>query len=350
MTTVRMHKSLVVGALSLKQSGPHSSIDLCRSYDLVLSALSWERRATSAFSTTTNLPGPLTLLKFASSSDAIEEAKAASLVEFQSLTKDVSVVEFFGSTEFQKNADRLVNLVTERVTQVGRPIKILVDITCMPKAYTLFLMGMGFFNGYISRLDCVYAEGAYSLGDPSTDPTPSPDARGIISDGEWSSLQVPYFNAKVAIPNSRDIIVAMGGEIGLSLPFIEKYEPATLSLALISESIVQQPELLLPGERAALNELLAEPNALRTNVPLCDVAALTSHAVAFARKSLSEVVSGIALGSKPHALALGLAALSEPNLEIICRVPKRYKPLDVAASGPIWFYEIEDRFEPSAYF
>lgn len=345
-----MRKPLIVGALSLQQSGPHTSIELCRSYDLILSALSWERRATSAISAIKNLAGPLTLLKFASSSEAVEGAKAASLLSFKALIDEVSVVELDGSTEFQKNADRLVDLITERVTQAGGPIKVLIDVTCMPKAYSLFLMGMGFSNGYISRMDCVYAEGAYSLGDPNTDPTPSPDARGIISDGEWASLQVPYFSADVAIPSSRDIIVAMGGEIGLSLPFIEKYEPVMLSLALISESIVQQPELLLPGERAALNDLLAEPNAVRINVPLCDVSALASHAVDFARASVSEVVSGIALGSKPHALALGLATLSEPNLEIICRVPKRYKPLDVAALGPIWFYEIEDRFEPSAYF
>ncbi|NJC40567.1 hypothetical protein GGQ87_000825 [Brevundimonas alba] len=345
-----MHKPLIVGTLSLQQSGPHTSIDLCRAYDLVLSALSWERRATSAVSAIKELKSPLTLLKFASSSEEMEAAKAESLKTFQTLTGEISIVELQGSTQFQKNADRLVDLITERVTVVGRPIKILVDITCMPKAYSLFLMGMGFANGYISRIDCIYAEGAYSLADPNTDQSPNPDPRSIISDGEWASLQVPYFSADVAIPNSRDIIVAMGGEIGLSLPFIEKYEPVMLSLALITESIVQQPELLLPGERAALDDLLSEPNAVRINVPLCDVSALADHAVTFARSSGSEVVSAIALGSKPHALALGLAALSEPNLEIICRVPKRYKPLDVAPLGPIWLYEIEDRFEPSAYF
>ena len=345
-----MHKPLMVGALSLKQSGPHTSIDLCRSYDLVLSALSWERRATAAISAIKNLEGPLTLLKFASSSEQMEAAKAEGLKSFQTLTTDISVVDLDSSTNFQKNADRLVDLITERVTLAGRPIKVLIDITCMPKAYSLFLMGMGFANGYISRIDCIYAEGAYSLADPNTEQNNNPDPRGIISDGEWASLQVPYFSADVAIPNRRDIIVAMGGEIGLSLPFIEKYEPVRLSLALITESIVQKPELLLPGERTALNDLLSEPNAVRINVPLCDVSALVTHAVTFARNSMSEVVSAIALGSKPHALALGLATLSEPNLEIICRVPKRYKPLDVAPLGPIWFYEIEDRFEPSAYF
>ena len=61
------------------------------------------------------------------------------------------------------------------------------------------------------------------------------------------------------------------------------------------------------------------------------------------------MVTGIALGSKPHALALGLAALSEDNMEVVCRIPKAYKPLDVQPTGELAFYEIEDRFEPAAY-
>lgn len=345
-----MTKALTIGPLAVLQSGPHTSIKLTRAYDLVVSALSWEQRATSAMASLENPPEKLTLLKFKSSSDDIEKAKLKSLAKFQAISSDVNIIDLKSSTSFQENTEYLISLITETVSRVGRPIKMLVDITCMPKSYALFLMGSGFTLGYLCRLDCLYAEGAYALGDPAPDPSPGSAGRGIISDGDWTSLQVPYLGADFAIPNSRDIIVAMGGEIGLSLPFIEKYEPVRLSLALISESIVQQPDLLLAGERAALDDLLSEPNANRTNISLCDVVALAGHAVAFARESKSEVVSCLALGSKPHALALGLAALSESNLEVICRIPKRYKPLDVAPAGPIWIYEIEDRFEPSAYF
>jgi hypothetical protein len=55
-------------------------------------------------------------------------------------------------------------------------------------------------------------------------------------------------------------------------------------------------------------------------------------------------------GGKPHALGLGVAALAVPAMEVICRVPKRYKALDVRPSGSVLIYEIEDRFEPEAYF
>ncbi len=141
----------------------------------------------------------------------------------------------------------------------------------------------------------------------------------------------------------------MGGEIGLSLPFIEKYEPAKIGLILINESLVQTPEKLIASEEAALRELLSEPNVDRKNVGLCDVLMLVREAVRFCKDSKADAVSAIALGAKPHALALGIAALSQENLEVVCRIPRRYRPLNVAPTGELAFYEIEDRFEPVAY-
>lgn len=118
---------------------------------------------------------------------------------------------------------------------------------------------------------------------------------------------------------------------------------------LIAESLVQTPEKLTPSERAALEGLLAEPNVSRSNIPLCDVVALAKRAIELSQASQTETITGVAIGSKPHALALGIAALSEQNFELICRIPKRYKQLDVEAKGFVSFYEIEDRFEPSTY-
>lgn len=253
------------------------------------------------------------------------------------------------STEFAKNACRIESFIQDVSVKAGRPLKVFLDITCVPKSYLLFLLGLGFSCNYFSRLDCVYSEGAYALVDLSGEPAGGEKARGLISEGEWESLQVPYLGAERAIPSARDLFVTMGGEIGLSLPFIEKYEPTKLGLVLIKESLTQTPEKLLPSERAALNELLAEPNVLRKDVGLCDVIALTREAIAFCAESQVDAVSGIALGAKPHALALGIAALSQENLEIVCRIPKRYRPLDVASTGDLAFYQIEDRFEPGAY-
>jgi len=143
--------------------------------------------------------------------------------------------------------------------------------------------------------------------------------------------------------------VSLGGEIGLALPFIEKYEPRRLGLMVISESEVQNPEKLPQSEQYALNELQAEPNVERTNIPLCDVAGLSRYAADFCRSSAADAITALAIGSKTHALALGIAAFSQPRMEVICRIPKKYTMLDVESNGSVVGFEIEDRFEPNAY-
>jgi hypothetical protein len=343
-----MNDLLAVGALSVGQQTGLKSIKLERTYDLVLAALSWERRATTGLAATLGLSGRMVLMKFASSSLETDRAKEAAFVQFQKMyiaeRLDLDV-----STNFAKNANRIESFIQDLSVHAKRPLKVLLDITCIPKSYLLFILGLGFSRNYVSRLDCIYAEGAYALAEFSDEPAGGAKARGIISEGEWESLQVPYLGAERAIPNARDLLVAMGGEIGLSLPFIEKYEPVKLGLVLIKESLVQTPDKLLASEAAALSELLSEPNVARKDIGLCDVVSFVREASKFCSESKVDAVSGIVLGAKTHALALGIVALSQENLEIVCRIPKRYRPLNVAPTGDLAFFQIEDRFEPSAY-
>ena len=344
-----MNNRICAGMLSVGQATKLSQVDLKRKYDLVLGGLSWERRTTSAFCATKQLDAEIKLLKF-SSRDADTDKRKNENLELLKKTFKCDVVDLSRSVAFSENVEKIERFIEDQYVATSRPLSVLLDITCVPKSYILFLLGLGFSKDFFTRLDCLYAEGAYSLDSlQQDDPAFGSTGRAIMSDGAWESVQIPYLESAATIPADRDLLVAMGGEVGLSLPFIEKYEPSRLGLVLISESLVQTPDQLPDSERQALAELLAEPNVTRFDVPLCDVAGLADRAIQFCKNSKAESVSGVAIGSKTHALALGIAALSEDNMEVICRVPRAYKPLDVAATGQISFYEIEDRFDPSAY-
>lgn len=342
-----MNSRCVAGTLTVSQKTDLLQIDLVREYDMALAAVSWEQRTTAAFSVTKALPKAATFIRFASSDPTLNQRKDAAEAALSAMFSDVELLKLDQSVRFPENAQRIEEYFRDKFECLGRPIRLLLDITCMPKSYLLFLIGMGFTRDFFCRIDCVYAEGDYNL--EASTPDPVSGNVGLISEGEWGALQVPYLGADSAIPAHRDLIVAMGGEIGLSIPFVERYEPRRLGLILIGESLAQTPEKLPPTEAAALERILGEGNVDRMDLPLADAVGMINHVAAFCRTASSETVSGIALGSKPHALALGVAALNSDNLEIICRVPKRYRPLDVAPAGPISFYEIEDRFEPSAY-
>jgi hypothetical protein len=188
-----------------------------------LAGLSWEQRSSTALGSVKNLAGRIHLLKFSSRTKEIEKKKAEALKQFRKLARGCRVIKLASSTSFQQNAEALERLVADAYVKSRRPLRVLVDITCIPKSYTLFLLGLGFSRHYFSRLDCLYAEGIYSPNDLRDDGLISDHANsGIFSDGDWEALQIPYLEAERAIPTSRDLIVSMGGEIGLSLPFIER--------------------------------------------------------------------------------------------------------------------------------
>lgn len=321
-----------------------------RGYDVVLSALSWETRRDFSFKKLNRRFDKVTFLKFDSTHPTAEQRKMEQLKQAALYANHADVLELQESISFAPNIKLLDNFLGAQVNRAGRPIRVLCDISCIPKAYLLLLVGLGFGKGYFARLDCLYSNGKYALGKQHEAAASTSTREGsIISDGDWASLPIPFFEAEYTIPSARDVLVTLGGEVGLTLPFVEKYEPRRLGLVLITESEVQEPSRLPSSEQFALAELQAAADSNSKNIPLTDVVGLARYANEFCKSSAADVVTALAVGCKTHALGLAIVALSQPKMEIICRVPKRYTMIDVEPAGTVIGFEIEDRFEPNAY-
>jgi hypothetical protein len=344
------NNDLPIGNFIFRQRQVESRYQLDRNYDIIVAGLSWEDRGTFGLASLSEPPAGVTLLKFRSKSEATEAAKLQQLVEFSKITREISVKEMNPSTDVRENFIALKSWLQDRYMSIGRPLSILMDVTCIPKTYVLYILGLGFAEELVARLDCLYAQGTYDLlaNDSSGSPSLS-GPRSLLSEGEWFSRQIPYLEAADYIADDCDILVTLGGELGLTLPFIERYEPRRLGLVFISETAPGGAQPMLSSERLAYEELLSEPNARRTDLPVCDAIAVASHAYEFAKSSVARGVTGIAIGSKPHAIGLGLAALATTNMEIVCRTPAAYRQVNVAPTGRLMIYEIEDRFDPTSY-
>ncbi|WP_271596286.1 hypothetical protein [Bradyrhizobium sp. CCBAU 25360] len=344
-------QALASANVLLRQSSADLGSFRDREYDLVLSTLSWEQRGTAALERLGREIDELCLLRFNSSKNpAANQRKDEQLKLLSQFSKCCIPVELDSSTSFSANVQKIDDLLQAKVVSKKRPLRVLCDITCIPKSYLLLLIGLGFRKNYFARLDCLYAEGQYPLGKQHEASASLANTTGsITSEGVWESLPVPFFESESTIPNHRDVLVTLGGEVGLTLPFIEKYEPRRLGLVMISESEVQTPSRLPKSEQYALSELQGEPNVERVNLSLTDVIGTVRYSIDFCKQSSADTITALAIGSKTHALALGIAALSQPRMEIICRIPTRYTTLDVEANGRVVGFEIEDRFEPNAY-
>lgn len=337
--------ALSIGRMLVRQRQLTADLTSSPAYDLVLCAVSWETRNAAALTAFGGSNAPAVLLRFESSKPGADAAKDANQAKLAVLLPNHVPLALARSTDFEANSEALQLLIRDRFLKAKRPLRVLIDITCIPRSYVSFLCGLGFSNDYFSRLDCLYAEGAYTLTGLST-ATGGP--LSIISEGEWTSLQVPYLEAANIFSSERDLIVVLGGEIGFSLPFIERYEPARLSVVFIKNGL--DADKLEGSERAAYLDLTSDPRLDRADIAIYDAVAVLAHVHAFCAAETARSVVGLAIGSKAQSLALALAALDIENLEVVCRVPSAYAAKDVQPTGRVFLYEIEDRFEPMAYF
>ncbi|WPZ24059.1 hypothetical protein UM399_07580 [Sulfitobacter pontiacus] len=339
------------GAVQLRQMKMPSGLEISKTYDLVLTTLSWEQRAPHAFVSSPRMAPEVTAIWFESTSQEIDRRKAEQLELLQSNFDTVGELRVSKATEIEPNFEIFRKFVEDRYSAVGRPLKVLIDISCMPKNYLLFLLGLGFVNDYFACFDCVYSAGNYDL---VSKPEESADEAGRIhraltSKGDWTSRQLPFFGGRDVFPKSRDLLVSMGGELGLAVPFVTKTEPRKLTLVYIEETAPSEERDMLESEKLAFRELMAEPSAESQNIGLNDSLGVARYAQTVVDRSDADCVSMMVLGAKSHALAFGVVALANDSVEIISRVPFSYNNLDVSPTGEIYFYEIEDRFEPLNY-
>src|SRR3546814_18624139 len=104
----------------------------------------------------------------------------------------------------------------------------------------------------------------------------------------YTTLFRSYLEASEYIANDADLLVTLGGELGLSVPFIERFEPRRLGLICIEETSPSRNVPMLQSERMANDELLREPNAVQEDIKLCDAVGVARHANAFIENTRTE--------------------------------------------------------------
>jgi len=332
-----------LGSLGLRQRDLQPD-SLRPRYDVCITVASWESRATRAFEVLPPLQARWEVWRFASADEDSRTAKLRCFEALKSLrTEALERVELASSLNYERNFALIESRLRKARIVAGRPLDVLLDVTCLPKKYILFFLGSAVRNEFIRSIDFVYAEGAYS-------PLPDEESHAALtwtgSEGEWSSVLVPYLEAENYIPDARALVVALGAEISASVPFIERFEPMQIALISVDDDAQRINLESVEHERRLLRDLEDLPITELHTADLADVLGVARICQAFCIRHRDKAVTALAIGSKTHALALGLAALSVANLEVVCRLPSRYLSGDVVATGRVFHYTVEDRFEP----
>ncbi|MFP3385874.1 hypothetical protein [Tritonibacter sp. SIMBA_163] len=319
-------------------------------YDYVLTTISWETRSNFAFSKLDLSGASVVAFRFCTDDERVEAKKDTCELWLRENFTSVSRVDLQKSVRVDENFATLKEEILDLYRAKRRPLKVLVNITCLPKAYVLFLLGLCMSADLVLDFDCLYAPGKYDLTSSNEDPDVNLGGpRSLVSLGKWTPVRIPYLSPGEFLPPNRDLIVSVGGEIGHSLPLVRTLEPRNVFLVYISESAPSDEREMHASERVAYEELKSEPNTSNTDLKLHDAIGVCSYTQTALSASGSTGVTAMAIGSKSHALGLGIAALCDRRIEVVCRIPTAYAPLDVEARGDVHFFRVRDRFEPLAY-
>jgi len=308
--------------------------------DLLLLCSSWERRCIEV--TRVRHEGYLaaTVITFAEEGVSGRRIKHDQhLIDFAKATADrVIHLARHPVSEVERWRSAITNLITDLRRELGRPIDIVADISCLPKYYMLAMLGFGLHNGLIRSLRFLYAEGRYAPADGNV----SLAANHSFTEGAWRSLPVPYLEGLLSPDKKVHVIASIGFETFQARKLIRVYEAERHTLITphpgFSDEYSEQSE----REAGALANNLDLGEDAIIKCPAGDATAAAAAIVNLVDCNDRLKPIGLCLGTKPHALGMGLAALLKPDLTVVCRMPDRYVETETPATGITWSYELRD--------
>ena len=334
-----MNDTAAIGYFNVKQRIFTRAQDLEHEYDLVLAVASWEERSSYIFGNILPLQNKnIKILLFSSSHANIMQKKNKTLDQFHSfLESEFEIIELNNSLNFTCNIEILKNVLKEAVIK-GR-LKVLMDASCMPKRYLLWLMGIGFSEGLFSCFDVLYSEGDYQSLETKTGHWNLTEI-GMVSEGAWATAQVPYLEGGGYVAKNKGLYIGMGAEIGPSVPLIEEISPSRIKIYRIKKSAERISKNILDEQSRFLNMIIEGKEELILEHELNDVISVAEDIL----KSKDPHIIGLTIGSKLQAVAFGLAALARDNIEVLCRKPHAYTYSNVSPTGTVYRTTITDRF------
>lgn len=304
---------------------------LNKKYDLALLVSGWEQRCTAI----THADIKILNAGLISFEHNLDYLKYNTLLINYLKEKSNSLEVIFGHINDLENVSgKILNFINKVFLKKGRPIKILIDITCCPKYYFLFILAHCFKNSICSEIDFTYAEGIYSH---------THKKKYIFTHGEWNPIVIPGFEGIVDPQKKRFFLVSLGFEGDKALRMISRYEPDRLSVLLSA-----------PGfSKEYTTEALKNTQPLIEEYRIPQQQIIEAHAgnaiqawkeleISNIERPDTEEITYLCFGTKPHSLGLGLRALLKPEIKIIYNKPERYEIRDVRFNNRFWIYNIVD--------
>jgi len=331
-----------LGYLQLSQSEDATKNIHTLETDVIICFVGWEERCTEI--TKSNLRAKDTIIyRFDGNQDEERRNKHEKVLEnwAGSISNNTNRVVGAKSTDCSSNFQKFEELLLSIIRNFERQVSITLDISCCPKSLISYILGIGFSRGLLKSIDLFYAHIDYE--DKATRALDANQHQAyVFTEGDWTSVQIPYLEGDYRPSAQRKLLVTMGAESAITESFIRRYQPDILNFVIPSPSATVEMEQSISSEINMLIRRfeLAERNTVKVAPnDMLGCAEACKEMVGFA---YDEDISIACLGTKPHAVGATIVAINSGSATIICRAPLRYKESDGKPTGKSNLYKIVD--------
>jgi len=240
------------------------------------------------------------------------------------------------STDVFRNIQLIVETLEAAIAETGDD-RICIDISCLPKAYYLAILGWSLKVCGLRAIRFVYSPGKHIDADGDKRSFP-----GQFTEGAWRLKQVTYLEGPTNTRDDRVLFAFVGSDITKTIELFRQFEPLPKALLYpdghedaarstkIREDLSKQ--FKIPTEAVALCDRWSAIDAL--------VALRKSH-----RRSYPSYGRGGLLfpfATKLSAIAAGIFAAFDTSVSMFIRVPEKYILMNLVPDGRVISIEITD--------
>ncbi len=297
-------------------------------FDLGFFVPSWEERCTSITTVTDAVFGQAQMIKFDKSTESYEH----SLDEFLHRRSRNVLLQISGSvSDLRPLGERILSSIRQTRTLKGQALSVFVDISCCPRYFLLYVLGACFRTGLCKSVSLFYGEGEYGEN----------GGEFVFTEGDWELVTVPFFEGEVDPGRRMYYLVSVGFEGRKAFRMMSKLEPDRISVLLPYPGFNERYSQQVVDENAALIQEFSVPETQVIRVPAGDALGAW-EATSALQTNPDENLSVICLGPKPHSLGIGLAAITNPRVQVLYCKPSMFHKRTVRPTGFAWFYQITD--------
>lgn len=243
------------------------------------------------------------------------------------------------SVELKSIWQQLYKSIVSLRRRKARALTVFMDISACPRYYFAALLATCLGTGIVRRIRLFYAEGVYPEHKQD-----NPERYELFTTGSWNAVPVPGLEGKWDPRKQHMYLASVGFEGAKTYRTIAAADPDRVAILF--------PD---PGYQADYPKCTRQANEelfsrFRVNEARDFVKAHAGDAIA-AWKNLSEQkpehpseenVYYVCAGTKPHAVALALRAITLEYPALLYNLPTSHKVVDIRPAGQYWSYDIEN--------